>query len=111
MGALPGNVVLPVKYASRQNGGNSRNAHLHPYESTIREPTAGPVATPSAVSEPHLATVVIVGLMTIYKKPPVNESAAAANPGAPAASPNAPAANPGTPGSNQKPQPGANPGR
>ena len=59
LGALPGNVVLPVKYASRQNGGSSRNAHLHPYESTIREPTAGPVATPSAVSEPHLATVVI----------------------------------------------------
>ena len=58
-GALPGNVVLPDKYASKQNGGRIRNAHLQPYELTIREPTAGPVATPSAVRDPHFATVVI----------------------------------------------------
>ena len=58
-GALPGKVVLPLKYASKQKGGRIRNAHLQPYELTIREPTAGPVATPSAVRAPHLATVVI----------------------------------------------------
>ena len=83
------------------------------------------IANVVPTENPHLATVVIVGLMTIYKKPPVNESAAAANPGTPAANPKTPAANPGTPAanpnapagkpgtpeSNQKPQPGANPGR
>ena len=68
---------------------------------------------------PHLATVVVVGLMTLYKRPPVDPNATqgdasnmttttpAANPGAaPAANPGAaPAANPGAaPAANPKPQ-------
>lgn len=56
---MSGRCPLPHPYAAKQAAGSNRNAQRQLVASMISAPTEGPVATPSAVIAPHLATVVV----------------------------------------------------